>query len=91
MRSDKMILIKGIPKTNDVVLCKYDKFSKKYHVKYDNGYKTYEYSYNSVKWLGVSRRLDAENYHVVHKGIVQYNITSIIEYYSDFSFQNCTN
>lgn len=84
MRSDKMILIKGIPKTNDVVLCKYDKFSKKYHVKYDNGYKTYEYSYNSVKWLDVSRRLDAENYQVVHKGIVQYNITSIIEYYSDF-------
>ena len=84
MRSEKMILIKGVPKTNDVVLCKYDKFTKKYQVRYDSGYKTYDYSYNSVKWLDVSRRLDVESYQVVHKGIVLFNITSIIEYYSDF-------
>ena len=85
MRSKKMILIKGVPKTNDIVLCKYDKFSKKYQVRYDSGNKTYEYSCNSVKWLDVSRRLDAESYQVVHKGIELYNITSIIEYNSVLS------
>ena len=85
MRSEKMILIKGVPKTNEIVLCKYDKFLKKYQIRYDGGYKTYEYSYNSVKWLDVSRRLNTESYQVVHKGIVLFNITSIIEYYSDFN------
>jgi len=78
----KMVIIKGEPQ-DDVVICYYDKSTKKRNVTFSNG-KTYYYWYDNIKWLENPEVIDKDNFKFSNNaGIVLFNIKKILAFKDD--------
>lgn len=71
-----MIIIKGEVRTLDIKSCQYNRDTKKWDVKYNDG-KAYSYSYLNVEWLKEPTVLNANMYRISKEGQEFYNIEEI--------------
>src|SRR3712207_9193050 len=74
-----MIIIKGTIKTSEIVSCIYNRKTKKWDVKFNNG-KVYSYSYENVKKLTHPKTLNPNAYHITYNKQKLLNIISIVAF-----------
>lgn len=73
---ENMIIIKGKIKTSDIIMCRYNEYTKRVDVKFKNG-KTYSYECSNVAWLTCPKKLIPNMYRISREGRVFFNIKEI--------------
>lgn len=74
-----MILIKGEIKTSEIMSCQYNRDTKKWDVKFNNG-KTYSYAYSNVEKLTDPAVLNPNMYRISRDGRDFFDVTAIYEF-----------
>ena len=74
-----MVIIKGEIKTSEIMSCIYNRDTRKWDVKFNNG-KTYSYAYSNVEWLKDPQVLNPNMYRIKREGREFFDITSIYEF-----------
>ena len=74
-----MVIIKGEIKTSEIMSCIYNRDTRKWDVKFNNG-KTYSYAYSNVEWLKAPQVLNPNMYRIKREGREFFDITSIYEF-----------
>ena len=74
-----MVIIKGEIKTSEIMSCIYNRDTRKWDVKFNNG-KTYSYAYSNVEWLKDPQVLNPNMYRISREGREFFDITAIYEF-----------
>ena len=77
-----MIIIKGEIKTREIISCQYNRDTKKWDVKFNNG-KIYSYSYSNVQKLKDPLALNPNMYRICKDGKEFFNIEAIYVFKSE--------
>lgn len=78
-----MFFIKGEIKTPDINWCRYNEYTKKMDVTFNNG-KTYSYAYSNVEWLKEPEVLNPDMYRISREGREFFDITEIYVFRSAY-------
>ena len=78
-----MVIIKGEIKTSEIMSCIYNRDTKKWDVKFNNG-KTYSYGYLNVEKLTDPAVLNPDMYHISRKGRNFFDIKAIYVFRSTY-------
>lgn len=78
-----MIIIKGEVKTADIISCRYNPYTKKKDVTFNNG-KTYSYAYSNVEWLKDPQVLNPDMYRISREGREFFDMKAIYVFRSTY-------
>ena len=82
-RRYNMVIIKGEIKTSEIMSCMYNKDTKKWDVKFNNG-KTYSYGYSNVEKLTGPTVLNPNMYRISREGREFFDIADIYVFHSTY-------